>query len=124
MITHFGPEPLDPGEIRLETEHFLFLMNEQPVLVGSGIIIPKRFVTTPFDLTPAEWADLQTALLRAKAHIETLHAPDGYNVGWNVGPAAGQEIDHLHLHIIPRYADEPLAGRGIRYYIKQMENKR
>ncbi len=124
MATHFGGEAIPPHEIVLETAHFLFLMQEQPVLIGSGIIIPKRFLTTPFDLTAEEWGDLQTALLRARAHVETLHAPDGYNIGWNVGPVAGQEVDHLHLHLIPRYADEPLAGRGIRYHIKQPENRR
>ena len=90
----------------------------------SGIIIPKRFVTTPFDLSPEEWIDLRTIVLQAKDHIETRHVPDGYNLGWNVGAVAGQEIDHLHLHIIPRYADEPLAGQGIRYAIKQPENRR
>ncbi len=124
MTLYFGDETIPPEEIVLESDCFLFLMREQPILNGSGIIIPKRFITTPFDLSPEEWIDLRTIILQAKEHIETRHVPDGYNLGWNVGAVAGQEIDHLHLHIIPRYADEPLAGQGIRYAIKQPENRR
>ena len=124
MALYFGDETIPSEEIVLESDCFLFLMRAQPILVGSGIIIPKRFITTPFDLSPEEWIDLRTIILQAKEHIETRHVPDGYNLGWNVGAAAGQEVDHLHLHIIPRYADEPLAGQGIRYAIKQPENRR
>ena len=50
--------------------------------------------------------------------------PQGYNVGWNCGPVGGQEIFHAHLHVIPRYQDEPLAGKGIRYWLKQEINVR
>jgi diadenosine tetraphosphate (Ap4A) HIT family hydrolase len=52
------------------------------------------------------------------------YKPQGYNIGWNVGSVGGQEIFHAHLHIIPRYEDEPLAGKGIRYWLKQPQNKR
>lgn len=52
------------------------------------------------------------------------YQPDGYNVGWNSGAVAGQEVFHAHLHVIPRFADEPLAGRGIRYALKQPTNRR
>jgi histidine triad (HIT) family protein len=56
--------------------------------------------------------------------IDQLHHPDGYNVGWNCGSVGGQEVFHAHLHVIPRYRDEPLAGRGIRAWIKQEANHR
>ena len=48
----------------------------------------------------------------------------GYNIGWNVNEVGGQEIFHAHLHVIPRYEDEPMSGKGIRYWIKQPQNKR
>jgi len=56
--------------------------------------------------------------------FDTQHAPDGYNVGWNIGEVAGQNEPHVHLHIIARFKDEPLAGKGIRYAFKQESNKR
>jgi histidine triad (HIT) family protein len=54
---------------------------------------------------------------------ETLK-PDGYSVGWNVLPVGGQHVPQAHLHVIARFADEPFAGRGIRYWLKQEENRR
>jgi diadenosine tetraphosphate (Ap4A) HIT family hydrolase len=118
------PDTLDDTEIVLENEQCLFLQAPQEVLVGSGIIIPRAHRETVFDLTEAEWAATFDLLQQAKALLDADYAPDGYNVGWNNGRVAGQEIFHVHLHVIPRYADEPLAGKGIRHWIKQPKNKR
>jgi diadenosine tetraphosphate (Ap4A) HIT family hydrolase len=56
--------------------------------------------------------------------LDQKFRPDGYNLGWNCGIVGGQEVFHAHLHIIPRFKDEPYAGRGIRYWLKQESNKR
>jgi diadenosine tetraphosphate (Ap4A) HIT family hydrolase len=48
--------------------------------------------------------------------------PDGYNLGWNCGKVAGQRIFHAHMHVIPRFTQEPLAGVGIRDYLKSEAN--
>lgn len=109
----------------LSNTHCLFMPNrEQDVLIGSGIILPRKHRETVFDLTPEEWAGTYDLLLRVKRHLERLFHPQGFNIGWNVGQTAGQEIFHAHLHVIPRYSDEPLAGKGIRYWLKQEENRR
>ncbi len=53
-----------------------------------------------------------------RSEIEALHKPDGYNVGFNAGAAAGQTIDHLHIHVIPRYTgDVPDPIGGVRNVI-------
>lgn len=117
-------EPQDRQRLVLENEHCLFLQEPQEVLIGSGIIVPREHRETVFDLTEEEWAATFSLLKRAKAMLDEVHEPDGYNVGWNNGSVAGQEVFHVHLHVIPRYADEPLAGKGIRYWIKQPMNKR
>ena len=93
-------------------------------LIGSYVIIPKSQVGTPFDLSDKEWEDTKLLMRQIKEYLDNKYHPDGYNVGWNVGVAGGQEIAHAHLHIIPRYADEPYAGKGIRYWFKQPENIR
>jgi diadenosine tetraphosphate (Ap4A) HIT family hydrolase len=54
--------------------------------------------------------------------LDADFAPDGYNVGWNVGVVGGQSLAHTHCHLVPRYANEPFAGRGIRSWIKSSEN--
>ena len=93
-------------------------------LIGSYVIIPKSQVETPFDLTEKEWNDSKLLMTELKEYLDKKYNPDGYNIGWNVGKVAGQEVAHAHMHIIPRYADEPLAGRGLRYWFKQPENIR
>ncbi|WP_347178041.1 HIT family protein [Sporosarcina thermotolerans] len=98
--------------------------SEQQVLEGSGLIVPKRHAVDVFSLTPEEWQDTQELLLKAKAYLEEKYEHEGYSVGWNTGEVGGQSIPHAHLHVIPRFADEAFAGKGIRYWIKQKENSR
>ena len=93
-------------------------------LLGSYVIIPKSQVGSPFELSEKEWADSKALMSELKKYLDEKYKPDGYNIGWNVGKAAGQEVAHAHMHIIPRYNDEPFAGRGLRYWFKQPENVR
>lgn len=118
------PASFQRQRIVLENELCLFLQMEQPVLVGSGLIVPRAHRETVFDLTPAEWEATYTLLQEVKELLDRTHQPQGYNVGWNCGVTGGQEIFHAHLHVIPRFADEPLAGKGIRYWLKQPTNRR
>ena len=93
-------------------------------LIGSYVVIPKTQVGSPFELSEKEWNDTQSLMKEIKKYLDKKYKPDGYNIGWNVGSAAGQEVAHAHMHIIPRYNDEPYAGKGIRYWFKQQENIR
>jgi diadenosine tetraphosphate (Ap4A) HIT family hydrolase len=113
-------------EIVLENETCYFIQkeSEQQVLQGSGLIIPKLHKQDVFELSEQEWKDSRDLLLGAKKILDQKFTPDGYSVGWNTGRAGGQSIFHAHLHVIPRFNDEPLAGKGIRYWIKQKENMR
>ena len=93
-------------------------------LIGSYVIIPKSQVSSPFEMNEKEWNDTKLLMEKIKTYLDEKYNPDGYNLGWNVGKAAGQEVAHAHLHIIPRFSDEPFAGKGIRYLFKQPENIR
>ena len=93
-------------------------------LIGSYVIIPKSEVSSPFDLSDKEWQDSKSLMIEVKNYIDKKYNPDGYNIGWNVGEVAGQHVAHAHLHIIPRFADEPYAGKGLRHWFKQPENIR
>ncbi len=101
-----------------------FMQTDETILMGSGIICPKRHRETVFDLSVEEWRSTYDLLNEVKVYIDGLYAPDGYNVGWNSGHIAGQEVFHAHLWVIPRFIDEPYAGKGIRYWLKQNENRR
>jgi diadenosine tetraphosphate (Ap4A) HIT family hydrolase len=115
---------LDPAEIVLEGERCLFIETRDTVLLGSGMIVPREHRETVFDLTPDEWSETYALLQRARALLDERYRPDGYNVGWNSGAVGGQEVCHAHLHVIPRFRDEPLAGKGIRHALKQPSNRR
>lgn len=86
--------------------------------------MPLAHRETPFDLTDAEWIATRELLLRAKAAIDERFSPDGYTLIWNCYPVGGQATPHAHFHVIPRFSDEPYAGRGGRWLIKQPENRR
>lgn len=110
--------------IVLENKSCMYLQLSEPEIVGSGIIIPKHHRETVFDLTQEEWNDTYLLLKGIKKRIDEEFKPDGYNIGWNSGAVGGQHIFHAHLHVIPRFADETYAGKGIRYLFKSKENKR
>lgn len=120
------PERDPKQQIVLENDHCYFLQKEeeQIVLEGCGLIVPKLHRKNAFELTIEEWNATYSLLKSAKKILDEQYSPDGYTLGWNVGEASNQHILHAHLHVIPRFNDEPFAGKGIRYWIKQPENKR
>jgi diadenosine tetraphosphate (Ap4A) HIT family hydrolase len=120
----FCSHSVKQNEIILENDSCLFLQREEPVLIGSGLIIPREHRETVFDLTQEEWNATYDMIQQVKKLLNHKFHPDGYNFGWNCSAVAGQEVFHAHLHIIPRYKDEPYAGKGIRYWLKQETNKR
>lgn len=107
-----------------ETCYLLQHNKQQDVLEGCAVIVPKKHHANVFELTKEEWNDTYTLLQNAKEFLDKEFSPDGYTLGWNVGEVSNQLIFHSHFHVIPRYNDEPLAGKGVRYWLKQPENKR
>ena len=90
---------------------------------GHLLLVPIRHVATWFDASPEEQQALTEGLEIAKAYIEQTYQPDGYNIGINVGAAAGQTVPHLHVHLIPRYSgDVPDPRGGVRHVIPQKAN--
>ncbi len=82
---------------------------------GHVLVVPKRHVAGFFDLNPEEHGAINALLCQAQALIQAEHAPDGYNIGVNVGKAGGQARMHVHVHLIPRYeGDVPDPRGGIR----------
>jgi len=88
------------------------IYDNYPVAKGHALIIPKRHIEDFFAATEEEMMDFHDALQVMKTEIDKNHAPDGYNIGVNVGEAAGQTVFHLHIHLIPRYLGDVKAPRG------------
>ncbi len=83
-----------------------------PVSPGHTLIIPRRHVASFFDLTEEERQDLLSLLDRVKGIVDEKYHPDGYNIGVNVGAAAGQSVFHVHMHLIPRYVGDVQNPKG------------
>jgi diadenosine tetraphosphate (Ap4A) HIT family hydrolase len=104
-----------PDMVLFDDELAYVRLDNHSLSRGHVIVVPHRHVASFFDMTPAEKAAVIVLLDRAKAHIEAEHAPDGYNIGVNIGAAGGQSRMHVHVHLIPRYAgDVPDPRGGIR----------
>jgi len=94
-----------------------------PVSPGHALLVARRHVADWFQATDEEQAELLTALSIAREAILRHHQPDGFNIGVNVGTAAGQTIFHLHVHLIPRYSgDVPDPRGGVRHVIPAKAN--
>ena len=101
----------------------LGIWDAYPVNPGHALLVPKRHVASWFDATAEEQRELLESIQVARDAIEQDHEPDGFNIGLNIGDAAGQTVPHLHLHVIPRYSGDMADPRGgVRGVIPQKQN--
>jgi diadenosine tetraphosphate (Ap4A) HIT family hydrolase len=108
----------DPSRLFLQSDLIVGLWDAFPVSAGHALLVTRRHVASWFDATDAERQALTEAVQTARQEILRRHAPDGFNIGVNVGEAAGQTVLHLHVHVIPRYrGDTPNPRGGIRHVI-------
>jgi diadenosine tetraphosphate (Ap4A) HIT family hydrolase len=95
-------------------------LDRYPITEGHLLIIPFRHEPSFLALTADERTAAFDLLSQARLKLESELHPDGYNVGINVGEAAGQTVMHAHIHVIPRYAgDVPDPRGGIRFVIPE-----
>ena len=90
----------------------LVIRDNFPVSPGHTLIIPRRHVDSFFSITDQEPGSLMRLLSKAQTALQREYSPAAYNVGINDGPAAGQTVPHLHIHLIPRYAGDSEDPRG------------
>lgn len=103
-----------------ENSHAVWIRDGFPVSSGHSLVIPKRHISSFFDASKDERLAMLELLDEAKAAADTEFQPDGYNVGINDGPAAGQTVPHLHVHLIPRFnGDLPDPRGGVRWVIAE-----
>jgi len=101
-----------------ETALSMVSLNLYPYNPGHLIVFPRRHVNDLRQLGDEERADPDALSRLCLDVLDTTHGPAAYNIGYNMGLAAGASIDHLHMHIIPRYPreigiTELLAGRRV-----------
>lgn len=111
---------LPQERIILANAHGIVVQDGFPVSPGHALIIPRRHIGSYFDLVGDERNALLALLEEAKYQLDTEHRPEGYNIGINDGPVAGQTVPHLHIHLIPRYqGDQEDPRGGVRWVIPE-----
>ena len=95
-----------PSHIIYEDAHVLAFLDIHPLAPGHTIVIPKIHSETIVDLPDKEMAPFLKGVKKTTALLASALNPDGFTMGINQGKAAGQDVDHLHFHIIPRWHND------------------
>ena len=103
------------GHTVYENEHVLAFLDIHPASRGHTMVIPKLHAERLAQLEDRHIGPLFQGVKTVMAILEQALKPGGMNVGWNHGWAAGQHVNHLHVHLIPRYAGD--GGGGIQSLI-------
>jgi len=110
--------PPPDRELITESATVYALFDKYPVSQGHTLIIPKQHTTDYFELPERVKTAVWLVVDRVKMRLTQRFHPDGFNIGINVGEAAGQTIPHVHIHLIPRYAgDMKNPAGGVRNVI-------
>ena len=135
-----APDPTPSPFLAIPAEHHVaanplaFAVRDKfPVSPGHTLVIPRRQIPDWWSATPEERQailtlvdQVRTGLLNDATRARLLPGiprPDGFNVGFNAGDAAGQTVNHLHMHVIPRYrGDMPDPRGGVRHVIPEKGN--
>ncbi len=94
-----------------ETEHGLAFLDIGPLAEGHVLWVPREHVVALDDLTESQAADLCRPLPRLGRAMRDVLSAEGYNMLQNNGRVAGQEVMHLHFHLIPRTQGDGLGYR-------------
>ena len=109
-----------PNYTVYENENVLAFLDIFPHAKGHTVVIPKQHIATLSELTSVQWGGMALGLEAVVRRIAAVLCPDGYNIGINDRPAAGQVVPHVHWHIFPRYAGD--GGGSVHSIIKNPGN--
>ena len=87
-------------------EGFIVSVNLYPFNPAHLMIFPEKHITGPDEFSRGEALALHDLTIKSIQAIDSEFSPDGYNIGYNIGKSSGASIEHLHLHIVPRYCNE------------------
>jgi histidine triad (HIT) family protein len=97
-----------PAEIIDSDEHTVAFMDINPATLGHSLVVPRRHTVDLMEIGDEDLERTMLAAQRLARRIDEALEPDGFNILNSCRPAAWQTIFHFHLHVIPRYDDDPL----------------
>lgn len=98
------------GEVSVAASNQMVVafMDAYPVAPGHVLIVPRRHVSSLDDLRPDEGAALWAMTQAMTRRVRANHAP-AVNLHLSDGAEAGQEVPHVHMHVVPRHSDDAVA---------------
>ena len=99
-------------ELITESIDAFSIYDKFPVNPGHALVIPKRVTANYFELSVSEKQACWTMVDKVQEILQQQYNPDGFNIGINVNEAAGQTVQHVHIHVIPRYSHDMEDPRG------------
>ncbi|NJE05893.1 HIT family protein [Thermococcus sp. M36] len=100
------------------------LLDSYPANRGHLLVVPRRHVESWWELREEEKVALMKGMELAMEKLRETLKPDGFNVGMNLGRAAGQTVPHLHVHVIPRWEGDCAHPRGgVRKAVLDLEDE-
>lgn len=95
-----------PATFVYEDEMVVAFLDSSPVHPGHTLVVPREPVVNMFDADPAIIAHMAQVAQQIAQALQTVVKADGVNLHMNNGAAAGQEVFHAHMHVVPRYTDD------------------
>lgn len=97
-----------PAQIVDSDEHTVSFMDISPATRGHALVVPRAHAADILEIDPEDLRHTVSAAQRLAKRIEEVLEPDGFNILNSTRAAAWQTVFHLHIHVIPRYANDPL----------------
>jgi histidine triad (HIT) family protein len=97
-----------PGEIVDSDDRTVTVMDINPATRGHVVVIPREHAEDLLSVSEEDLAATMAAVRRIATRMQETLGPDGFNILNNMGRVAWQSIFHFHVHVIPRYRDDPL----------------
>ena len=97
-----------PAQIVDSDEHTVAFMDINPATRGHALVVPRTHAADLFEISDEDLEHTGVAARRLAARMKPVLSADGFNVLNSCGAAAWQTVFHFHLHVVPRYEDDPL----------------
>ena len=113
-----------PSEVVYEDDTVFAFLDIKPINVGHTLVVPKKKFVNIFDADPSVLGQMLIVAQKIAVALKALTRCDGININMNNGPAAGQEVFHAHIHVIPRFdGDEVYRPAKHQEYDKEVAQK-
>lgn len=95
-----------PAQIIYEDDAVTAVLDIFPKAIGHTMVLPKKHAQTILDLSPEEIGPIFDGVRKVTQLLNDKIKPEGFTIGINHGKVSGQVIEHLHIHVIPRFGND------------------